>query len=1618
MKKKKWHVLLTSALIASMTLQTFAASWVQNADLTWSYINDDGSRLKSTWTQDPDGHWYHVDQNGIMQTGWIVDETGNTFFLNPNVGDPQGSMASGWKLIDNIWYFFNVNHNGTFGKMLTGWQWVDGYCYYLGQDGKMLANTITPDGYQVNSDGQWVENGVAVYESGKGYITKQQTPVSQGPIVSGGSHSGGSGGGGGSSGGGGGGGSSSGSHSTTKRYNYKVSCIDVETGNVLAEYDLDGIKGTTLTLDYNIDGYDFYSGNKVVELNVNNSEFILYYKKHVEEKPEEKPETTEYNYTIYYVDMETSKVLDSVSGKGEKDSKIDVEKLKFDGYELSTKNTYSFTLTSDNISKFIYYEKINDEKPETKIYDYTIRYVCDKQILGELTGSAEEGTIIEIPHEEFAGYIILENQETEFTLSKDIIITIEYKKEPEIASPSEPDEQIFEYTIKCIDYDTDDLLMEYNGKGEANTIIYPDYEIEGYIIMDSYEFELTENNLIFEIYYEQDEPIAETVDYIINYIDEDTDEIIDTKEGTGEIGDIILADEIDGYRFTSETEFKLMEDENEFYVSCVKIEMFDYIFNQIDITTNELIDTKIISGELGETFILDPNNFAIDGYELLGDIPDTVRISGVTENNQLKLYYREINDYEPEKEDVNYVIKYIAENNPDKEIFGESTGIGKDGEQIPVYFVPEIALSDGTQWKAIGESPRIFTLDKQNYVNTFYIEYQYVGTIEEEEKEQTPYEIRFVAEDTGATLGISVGYAYPGDKISFRNNFKDYEIKGNSLSHTISETKKENYIEVLCKRTVFPGPEKNPNTNEYDLNDWAINFRDQDDNIIFESVIGSSIMNTDLIIDYPNVIDLGDGYIYRADVSSPYYKEQIGIYDKQIEIRYTRSDTSEQKLETWKQAAYEAENEFYERVPYDYKIVYTERNSWNDIGLYVGIGTKDSYISIPSVNIPGYDIPDNELGGFTLYNPGTIETADYVLAEEGMDKNTYKTEYTIYFKDEEGNDIFDSYVATIGFENPYESVPFIVYYPNEFTDREGVRWKANETSPLNLNIEYLLNGDPHECEIVYHKVSEDTKETCIIKNESQGFNKLSQFFNFTNDANTHTIYLIGENYNPKDMIIGTLISQYDIRNYSCGVMDEFELDGKQYYVTKITYNRAFNPDTCTHDWEVTKEADKACTHSEEEIITCTKCGETHTIIVPGLGHVDKNKDSLCDNCGQRVFSSNLGDEIFVYYDSGSLDLGTYQWKFICIDDDYNGTGKMLYISENDIGSDIYGVHSKEDPEKMYDASYNASFENSDLHAFLNDDILDGLGDITLVAQNFDNGRVSILSKEEYDKYKANAMNNYYFPDGVFITSTNSTDGTKIVLSNGIEIDPKEAYKYPVRPTILLDKPNTDNEIHLENWSVGDVQERTIGGKTYLFRCIDTDYKDKTNSSKNMALFLCESIIPADIVDDPATRNDVETLWFGEDNNYKYSFVNEWLEENSQDELFDIINVNVGVDTSYTGSTSDNKFEQLNGNELKQSDFDVTQTMYSSLFVLSVEEALQYKDYLWKFEDSLENNPETQYSTYCRGYWLRTPETNTDDMIYSVNLLDGKIEPVSVKAFEDNDYSVIGIRPAFAIPQRY
>ena len=217
---------------------------------------------------------------------------------------------------------------------------------------------------------------------------------------------------------------------------------------------------------------------------------------------------------------------------------------------------------------------------------------------------------------------------------------------------------------------------------------------------------------------------------------------------------------------------------------------------------------------------------------------------------------------------------------------------------------------------------------------------------------------------------------------------------------------------------------------------------------------------------------------------------------------------------------------------------------------------------------------------------------------------------------------------------------------------------------------------------------------------------------------------------------------------------------------------------------------------------------------------------------------------------------------------------------------------------------------------------------------------------------------------------------------------------------------TPEAIH---YSMGDVQYRTIGNKTYLFRCIDEDYEDSINNSQKAALFLCDSVIRSDIMGISKKLN------FGDNNNYKYSKVREWLQNNASDSRF-LHNAYIGITRSYIGSTGRGTYEQLKESSLMGYD-RLFQSMEDKVFILSMEEALKYREYLWKFNGSETNNPDSQISAYSKGYYLRTPQNGgLEDFwygegIYAVSLIDGNIQPVNVS--ETN----IGIRPVMTIPQK-
>lgn len=76
------------------------------------------------WNHDQNGWWYQYDNGGYPVTQWSQ--------------------------IDGAWYYFEDS-----GYMVAN-TWVGDY--YLGENGAMLTDTVTPDGYHVGADGKWIPN--------------------------------------------------------------------------------------------------------------------------------------------------------------------------------------------------------------------------------------------------------------------------------------------------------------------------------------------------------------------------------------------------------------------------------------------------------------------------------------------------------------------------------------------------------------------------------------------------------------------------------------------------------------------------------------------------------------------------------------------------------------------------------------------------------------------------------------------------------------------------------------------------------------------------------------------------------------------------------------------------------------------------------------------------------------------------------------------------------------------------------------------------------------------------------------------------------------------------------------------------------------------------------------------------------------------------------------------------------------------------------------------------------------------------------------------------------------------------------------------------------------------
>ena len=111
----------------------------------WYYLSQSGE-MKTGWIKDGN-QWYYLSQSGEMKTGWLKDNN-QWYYLSQS-----GEMRTGWLRENNQWYYL-----ATSGEMKTGWIKDGNQWYYSNSNGELLINTVTPDGYTVDSNGVWLIN--------------------------------------------------------------------------------------------------------------------------------------------------------------------------------------------------------------------------------------------------------------------------------------------------------------------------------------------------------------------------------------------------------------------------------------------------------------------------------------------------------------------------------------------------------------------------------------------------------------------------------------------------------------------------------------------------------------------------------------------------------------------------------------------------------------------------------------------------------------------------------------------------------------------------------------------------------------------------------------------------------------------------------------------------------------------------------------------------------------------------------------------------------------------------------------------------------------------------------------------------------------------------------------------------------------------------------------------------------------------------------------------------------------------------------------------------------------------------------------------------------------------
>ena len=575
------------------------------------------------------------------------------------------------------------------------------------------------------------------------------------------------------------------------------------------------------------------------------------------------------------------------------------------------------------------------------------------------------------------------------------------------------------------------------------------------------------------------------------------------------------------------------------------------------------------------------------------------------------------------------------------------------------------------------------------------------------------------------------------------------------------------------------------------------------------------------------------------------------------------------------------------------------------------------------------------------------------------------------------------------------------------------RFKTQESFQLQ---EYFQTAREYESRVTGEEVDAIPERRFVITGQEENDIGIISMASQIPDGEEKTFYVIGKNFVPNGKAVAEWFGSGAV--YSNYLEAEEEEGENTWYIARMSVWKNGSFDNLKH-WEKVRETRASCLGKGTALYRCQETKEEREIITAPLGHRDADGDSLCDRCRCRAFEQKEGSQIHVL-------LGGRQMTFTCIDGDYqNGSlteEGMLYLADQPIETDFLGGYG------------SCIYEDSQIRRYFRDGFQNGcsLGEaLTGIAVPECSGidYAMSLSREEYDKYRRLIQGEGFFLRDHTGTQVWAADEK----GNFLMADPSDPH-YGIRPAIVLKKPWA-GETERIHWETGDLQQAEIDGQKLLFRCIDQNYSDNMENHGQAALFFCETVIPADYGSDYVIEEKEDgshryefspgpVVNFGESSDYKYSQIKQWMEK-AGEELYLAKQVQIGTDTAFTGETPEGEYSSFDETSLSSHSIGA-QSLYGKLFLLSVEEAVKYRDFLWTFEGDQEENPETQLSSFSKGYWLRNPMGTGDGTdtgyVYGVDLEKGMIRPERIcpeGGTGDKELDVtspFGVRPAFVMPQ--